>query len=35
LRKDEILKQPSEKIQKLIELAPQKEKNYLKVKSIL
>ena len=35
LRKDEVLKQPSEKIQKLIELAPQKEKGYIKVKSIL
>jgi aspartyl-tRNA(Asn)/glutamyl-tRNA(Gln) amidotransferase subunit C len=35
LRKDEVLKQPSEKIQKLIEMTPQKEKGYLKVKSIL
>jgi aspartyl-tRNA(Asn)/glutamyl-tRNA(Gln) amidotransferase subunit C len=35
LRKDEVLKQPSEKIQKLIEMAPQKEKGYIKVKSIL
>jgi len=35
LRKDEVLKQPSEKIQKLIELAPQKEKGCIKVKSIL
>jgi len=35
LRKDEVLKQPSEKVQKLIELAPQKEKGYIKVKSIL
>ena len=35
LRKDEVLKQPSEKIQKLIEMAPQKEKGCIKVKSIL
>jgi len=35
LRKDEVLKQSSEKIQKLIELSPQKEKGYIKVKSIL
>jgi aspartyl-tRNA(Asn)/glutamyl-tRNA(Gln) amidotransferase subunit C len=35
LRKDEVLKSPSEKIQKLIEMAPQKEKGYIKVKSIL
>jgi aspartyl-tRNA(Asn)/glutamyl-tRNA(Gln) amidotransferase subunit C len=35
LRKDEVLKQSSEKVQKLIEMAPQKEKGYLKVKSIL
>lgn len=35
LRKDEALKPPLEKNQKLIEMAPQKEKGYLKVKSIL
>ena len=35
LRKDEVLKQSSEKIQKLIELSPQKEKGYIKVKPIL
>jgi aspartyl-tRNA(Asn)/glutamyl-tRNA(Gln) amidotransferase subunit C len=35
LRRDEVLKQPPEKIQKLIEMAPDKEKGYLKVKSIL
>ena len=35
LRKDEISKQSPEKIQKLIEIAPQKERGYIKVKSIL
>jgi len=35
LRKDEILSQSPETIQKLITLAPQKENGYIKVKSIL
>ena len=35
LRKDEISKQSPEKIQRLIEIAPQKEKGYIKVKLIL
>jgi len=35
LRKDEISSQPPETIQKLIELTPQKENGYIKVKSIL
>jgi aspartyl/glutamyl-tRNA(Asn/Gln) amidotransferase C subunit len=34
-RKDEFLKPDPKNIQKLIEMAPQKEKGYLKVKSIL
>jgi len=35
LRKDEVFKSPSEQTEKLIKMAPQKEKGYLKVKSIL
>lgn len=35
LRKDEFLKSPLEKTEKLIQMAPQKEKGYLKVKSVL
>ena len=35
LRKDEISKQSPEKIQRLIEIAPQKERGYIKVKLIL
>lgn len=35
LRKDEVLRKPSKMNQKLIEMAPDKEKEYLKVKSIL
>ncbi|MBZ9569809.1 Asp-tRNA(Asn)/Glu-tRNA(Gln) amidotransferase subunit GatC [Patescibacteria group bacterium] len=35
MRKDEIAKQPPEKINKLIEMAPEKKQGYIRVKPIL
>jgi len=35
MRKDEIVKQPPEKINKLIEMASEKKQGYIRVKSIL
>ncbi|MBZ9571813.1 Asp-tRNA(Asn)/Glu-tRNA(Gln) amidotransferase subunit GatC [Patescibacteria group bacterium] len=35
MRKDERKKQPIEKVNKLIEMAPEKKKRYIRVKSVL